>query len=494
MRAAWADPRGRWLLAAAALVVAAAVLVWGRGWLGERLLPDPRLNRRLEQGQAALQAGKLTAADGSGARELFESVLAVDPDQMQAREGLLAVRQAAVARAQAALSARRLREAEAQLALAHALSAPQVELQPLQARLRDLREANADLGALLAQAAAPEIDEDRALALYAQVLALDADNPTAIEGRDRRLSARLQRAQAALAAGRVAEGRRLVESVIAADPAHLDLPPARAALGEAQSALQARQAAALARAAQDERRGRLDRAALGYRALLEEDPALTAASEGLLRLATRLALQAQRQAEDFDFARAQRSLDKARRWSPGAPQLQLAERSLQRSRQARGRLQPRSRRDRERVPGLLAEASKAIARGDLITPPGASAWDRLRVAAAIDPDSEALARLERDFSVGAQRCFDQALGEGRLGRAQACLEARMLQDPASVTESARTALAERWLGYAQERIGAADWAQAEAALVNVRRWQPQHPGLDAAQARLRTARGPTPTR
>ena len=228
MRAAWADPRGRWLLAAAALVVAAAVLVWGRGWLGERLLPDPRLNRRLEQGQAALQAGKLSAADGSGARELFESVLAVDPDQMQARQGLLAVRQAAVARAQAALSARRLREAESQLALAHALSAPQVELQPLQARLRDLREANADLGALLAQAAAPEIDEDRALALYAQVLALDADNPTAIEGRDRRLSARLQRAQAALAAGRVAEGRRLVESVIAADPAHLDLPPARA--------------------------------------------------------------------------------------------------------------------------------------------------------------------------------------------------------------------------------------------------------------------------
>ena len=163
MRAAWADPRGRWLLAAAALVVAAAVLVWGRGWLGERLLPDPRLNRRLEQGQAALQAGKLSAADGSGARELFESVLAVDPDQMQARQGLLAVRQAAVARAQAALSARRLREAETQLALAHALSAPQVELQPLQARLRDLREANADLGALLAQAAAPEIDEDRAL-------------------------------------------------------------------------------------------------------------------------------------------------------------------------------------------------------------------------------------------------------------------------------------------------------------------------------------------
>jgi hypothetical protein len=279
-----------------------------------------------------------------------------------------------------------------------------------------------------------------------------------------------------------------------ADPGHLDLPPARAALGEAQAALQARQAAELERAERDERRGRLDRAAQRYQAMLEEDPARLDAAEGLARLATRMAGIAQRQAADFQFARAQASLEKARRWSPQAPAVLAAERSLLRSRQARARLRPGTRADRARVPALLAEAGQAIGRGDFITPPGASAWDRLRVVAAIDPRAPGLARLEREFGDGAQRCFEQSLGEGKLGRAQACLEARMLQDAAAVPGAARTALGERWLGYAQERIGAGDWAEAERALSNARRWQPGNPAVEATQARLRTARRGAPTR
>jgi len=494
MHVAWADRRSRWLLLAAGLVLLAAVLVWGRNWLGEKLLPDPRMNRRLEQAQAALKTGKLSAADGSGARELFESVLAVDPDQMQARDGLLAVREAAVARARAALLAHRLREAESHLALARALSAPQVELQPLDARLRDLRESSADLAGLLAKAAQPGTEEAMALSLYAQVIALDADNPAALEGRDRLLSARLQRAQAALAAGRVGEGRGLIESVMAMDPGHLDLPGARAALGEAQSAQAARQAAELERAAVDARHGRLERAAQRYLALQAEDPALAGASDGLARLSTRMARLAQRQAADFDFARARGSLEKARRWDPHSPELVVAERSVLRSQEARARLRPGSRRDRERLPALLAEATQAIARGDFITPPGSSAWDRLRVAAAIDPRAAGVLRLEREFGDGARRCFEQALGEGRLGRAQACLEARMLQDPGTADQATRTALGERWLAYAQERIGAGDWSQAERALVNARRWMPGNPAVDVTDARLRTARGQAPPR
>ena len=494
MRVAWADRRSRWLLLVAGAIVLVSVLVWARAWLSDRLVPDPRMNSRLERANAALKAGKLSAADGSGARELYESVLAVDPDQMQARAGLLAVRESAIARAQQALASRRLREAEAQLTLAQALSAPQVQFQPLQLRLRELREAGMDLPALLARASAAGTPQDEALALYAQVLSLDADNPVALDGRDRLLAARLQRAQAALAAGRIAEGRALIDGVIAADPGHLDLPPARAALGEAVARQQARAAEELARAAADERRGRLERAARRYQALLAQDPEQAGASEGLLRVATSMALRAQRQAADFQFARAQASLDQARAWSPQAPQVRIAEGNLARSRQARARLAPGSARERNRLPALLAEAEQAIARGDYITPPGASAWDRLRVAAAIDPRSKELARLEREFDAGARRCFEQSLAENRLGRAQACLEARMLQDAAAGTEAARGALAERWLAYAQERIGAGDWGEAERALGNVRRWQPAHPLLDATQARLRTARGQSPSR
>src|SRR5690242_12675135 len=78
MRAAWAERRG-WLIGIGVALAIALLLVIGRNWLSERIVPDPRMTRRIEQAEHALQAGRLSAADGSGARELFESVLAQDP-------------------------------------------------------------------------------------------------------------------------------------------------------------------------------------------------------------------------------------------------------------------------------------------------------------------------------------------------------------------------------------------------------------------------------
>lgn len=494
MRDGWAEGPSvatlRWLLAGLVLVIA---LVLGRPWLSERLVPDPRMNRQLEQAQAALAAGRLSAADGSGARQLFESVLAADPDQMQARQGLLAVREAAIARAQAGLAARRLTQAADNLALAEALSAPRVQLQPLQARLRDLRAASSDVAGLLAQAAAADPGrEQEALALYQRVLALDADNARALDGRDQLLARRLVQAQALLADGRVGEARTLVESVISEDPAHLDLPPVRAALGEALSRLQREQVRDLALARRDEGL-RPERAALRYQSLLRADPGLAEANEGLSRLATRQAAQAQRQAKDFKFRSAEASLARARRWSPAAPGIAAAEEGLRQSRQAQARLRrPAGRRDLARVPTLLAEAEQAIARGDYITPPGTSAWDKLRVAAAISPASPAVARVGRELAEASRRCFEQALDQGQLRRAQACLEASVVQDMSPGVTAARARLAERWLAYAEERIGAGDWVEAETAVAHARRWQPSHPGISAASLRLRTARGSTP--
>ncbi|MFA6985849.1 MAG: hypothetical protein WC213_06550, partial [Arenimonas sp.] len=185
MHDAWAEriraDARYWLLGIGVLVT--FILVFWREPISERLVPDPRMTRQLELAQAALDQGKLSAADGTGARELFESVLAADPDQMIARQGLVDVRKAAVARVERALRERRLGEARQSLALAQALSAPTVQLQPLQARLRDLEEASSDTSALLAQAAAPGVSDAAALALLDRVLRLDAENAVALEGR-----------------------------------------------------------------------------------------------------------------------------------------------------------------------------------------------------------------------------------------------------------------------------------------------------------------------
>ena len=498
MRDGWAEwlrgPRLGWLLAASVLILALVVVV-GRSWISERLVPDPRMNRQLERAQAALVAGKLSAPDGSGARELFESVLASDPDQMRAKQGLLAVREAAISRAQAALGAHKLGQASENLVLAAALSAPQVQLQPLQARLRDLQEASSDTRGLLARATAADVDEDDALALYRQVLAVDADNAAAIEGRDLLLSSRLVRADKLFDAGKISEAQAIVESVISEDPAHLDLPPLRARLGEALAALQARQARELEQAGRDEKAGNYDRAAARYLGFSESDPGFEQAREGLDRLAARMARRAQRQAADFQFRRAQASLEKARLWNARSAAVAAAEKSLQSSMQAQARLlRPANRSERSRLPTLLAEAELAIGRGDFITPPGASAWDKLRVADVIAPRSKDVARLERELTAASRKCFDQALDHGQLRRAQSCLEAYLVQEASPAAERARRHMAERWLGYAEERIGAGDFTEAETALAHVRHWQPALPGLAGATTRLRTARGTRLTR
>ncbi len=350
-----------WLLGAG-LLMALLLLNYWRSPISERLLPDPGLNRKLERAHLALQRGELSRPDGAGAKELFESVLATDPDHTLARQGLTAVREAALARADASLRARRLEEGRRALALAQALSAPLPQLQPLRARLQALEQESVDVPALLAHAAAPELGDEESLALLERVLAIDAGNELALEGRHELHSAWLLQAEHELDAGRNESARVLVERVLASDPAHVELPPLRARLGEI--------------AAREER------------------------------------------------ARA--------RAQAGAP----------------------------------ADTQAG--------PPRPAAQDEA-------------GRSE----VNAQRkCFHEAMATGRLRSAQSCLEAWLAQEPASTeAAAAQRLLAERWLALFDERIGASDWSAAEAALANARRWQPLHPQLRAAEARLRRARG-----
>lgn len=490
MRDDWAElGRRRWVIGLAVLALLA--LVFWREPISQRLVPDPRMNRQLERAQAALTQGKLSAADGSGARELFESVLATDPDQMAARQGLAAVRDAAIDRARRALVAHRLGQARESLALADALSAPAVQMQALRARLHDLEQASNNTSALLAQATAPGVKDEDALLLFNRVLLVDADNAQALAGRGALFGRWLGRAEALLAGNRVEEARQLVARVVADDPGHLDLPPVQATLGEALSRLQAEQRRALASAQAQERAGRPDHAAGLLLQLQREHSDIDGLREAMERLATRLTARAQRQAADFQFRRAESSLQLARQLDPDNADIQVATQRLGQSRLAQKRLlKTPARGEKERLPALLLEAEQALARGDFITPPGTSAWDKLRVAAAIAPRSPELARLQKDFGQRSHACFEQAMTDNQLRRAQACLDASLTLDPASArAREARRRLADRWLAYAEERIGASDYAEAERALALASGLQPAHPKLKATQARLRRARG-----
>lgn len=480
-----------WLVALVAIVLA---LVLGRGWLSERLVPDPRLNRQLELAQAALRQGRLSEPGGQGARERFEAVLAADPDQMQARQGLVDVRNAAIVDAQQSLARGDTTRARTRIALAEALSAPAVQLQPLRERLREREGGSGDVARLLAEVAAPGVDEEIALADLQEALRIAPGQEVALAAREALLAGRLRRADAALDAGRLPEAQALVDGVVAADPAHLDLPAVQGRIGEALARRQASRGTSLAAAGVDERAGRLDAAARRYLALRDGDPADADARAGIERVATLMAARAQRQAADFKFAAAEASLRKAQTWSPDTDAVREAERRIQQSRDAGRRLRhPPTPAERRRVAVALAAAREAMGRGDLLSPPGSSAWDQLRVAQALSPDDRAVRVAQREFAAASTRCFESALQDNQLRRAQECLEASQAAQPvrAGLADDRRR-LVERWAARAEERLGASDWPAAEAALSAARRWQPRDARLQALAARLRLARAASP--
>ena len=321
--------------------------------ISERLLPDPRLNEKLERAHKALVHGELSRADGRGAKELYESVLAIDPDRIEARQGLDAVADAALEASRRDIAAHRIVEARRNLELARALSAPLVQLQLLQAQLGKLEESTADVDGLLARAAAPEASDEERLDLLDQVLALDADNGPALDGRRELFAAWLLAAEHQLDAGQVEPARATIERVLREDPAHVDLPPLRARLAE------------------------------------------------------------------IDASRPRRASE------PGEARVSH--------------------------PALTAAQQASQRRGS--------------------------------------DCFAQAMAVGKLRRADECLREWLALDPAATgVADARKQLAERWLAYADERIGASDWNEAAKALASAKHWHPENSQLPAAETRLARAR------
>ena len=97
---AWRD-RTYWRWALAVLVVLVLAVVLLREPLATWFWPDTRVHRLLSEGEAALLAGHLSAADGSGARQRFEAAQALDSDRVEARAGLARVAAAALDQAEA---------------------------------------------------------------------------------------------------------------------------------------------------------------------------------------------------------------------------------------------------------------------------------------------------------------------------------------------------------------------------------------------------------
>jgi len=493
---AWRDRRHvRWVAVVAVVFILLVVVL--RQPLADRLWPQTRIQALLDQADTALRNGRLDAADGSGARQLYEAAQALDTDRTEAADGLRRVALAALRSSGDALQANRFEEARTHLALARDLQVPRAQADALAARLRAREAEHAGIDDVLQAAtqahAAARLwgSEDAALPLYQRVLALQPTRIEALEGREDALSDLLQEADAQLRSGELGEAATRITAARMFDPGHVDLPQAEAALTEALAARRRM-------AARDLARGRLATARTAYEAVLAAAPDDASARQGLEQVGIAHASQAERMAGDFDFERAQRELDIARALAPRSVRVAQAEQAVARAREARQRrdatplVTPRER-DR-RVGALLARMAQAEAQGNWLTPPGESAYDTLRAAQALSPDAAAVKQAAMRLLPAVRRCYEDELRANRIRRAQACQQAWQTVQPRDpALPDARRRLAEKWIAVGTERLGAGDLAFAAQALQEARRLDAAVPSLVDFEGRVRTAQAaPTP--
>ncbi|MCH6485133.1 hypothetical protein MMG85_16395 [Pseudoxanthomonas sp. LH2527] len=479
----------------AVAVVLLLSVIFLRQPLADLLWPQTRVQALLDQAHQALRAGRLDAADGTGARQLYEAAQALDTDRTEASEGLRRVAQAALASADDALRQDRFEEARAHLALARELQVPRPQADAFAARLRAREVEHAGIDGLLAAAARAHADErlwggeDTALPLYRRVLALQPTRIEALEGREDALSDLLHQAAQRLQRGELGDAAARVTAARSFDPGHVDLPRVEAAMA---TAVDARRRAAT----RDLARGRLPSARSAYEAILSAMPGDDVARQGLEQVGVAYARQAERHAGDFDFVQAQQALERARLLAPQSPRVAQAVQAITRAREVRQRqdaalsIPPRERE--RRVAALLAKMAQAEAQGHWLTPPGESAYDTLRAAQALSPDSADVKQAATRLLPAVRRCYEDELRANRIRRAQACQQAwqtLLPRDPA--LPDARRRLAEKWIAVGTERLGAGDVAFAAQSLQEARALDGAVPGLEDFEARVRVAQAAT---
>ena len=475
-------------------VTVAAALLWWHRPISDALWPSTRIQQLRIDAARALDAGQLSRSDGTGARELYESALALDPDRDGARDGLVRVGQAALARAGTQIDAGRLEDARESLQLARELGMPQSSTQAVATRLESQEIGATGVERLLQQAGdareAGRLDggDDAALALYQQVLAWQSNNVEALEGREDTLSELLQQARQGLEDGKLTAAASLVERTRQVDPGHIDLPRTEGLL-----AVKIDQRLLTANA--DLRRGRLTRALEGYGQVAAIHEGNPDAARGRLQVANAHAARSRRHAADFRIREAQLELDAAQSIAPDAPAVIDARSHLTQARLLQSRLQstlPPGQRQK-RLRELLDAAGAAEARGDLLLPPGDSAYDKLRSARAIAPDDPSVIAMVARLRPAAKECFATALRRNRLTTAGGCLDAyAVLEGDDAVVRTARRQLAQRWIAVGDERLGAGDLPLARRALESARSLDPSAEGLDAFARRVGRARLPAP--
>jgi tetratricopeptide (TPR) repeat protein len=515
--------RVRW-----SLIVLAVVVVGVIGWLWSHqamlsgMLPQTQLNALLARADTAYSAGNLAGGPES-ARDLYEAARALDPDNEHALTGLQNVGHAELDRAQAALKKRDYAAARSALEEARSLLGGGAAVEGMDKALAKavLQTSNVDVLINQARAALANGDiggPDGAAALFGKVLAGDPHNAVARHGMDQIGDLLATRIQGQLGGNDLAGARQTLSNLAGLLPRYSQLPTLRASVAAAERDSDSQRDQYLDKGQAYLRAGKVtgtgdDNAEAQFKAALKADPDNDKAKAGLGQVAGALIVQANAAMESGQVQDAKKLLDAAAELAPKSADLAAARSRLAAS-ETRQEPRPAHRANGNgsvatpgadhapeasappppapltpmqsaKVARLVARARSAARKGDIMLPPGDSAYDLYRAALGIDGDNDEAQAGLRGLPEVTRAQFDQAVREDNLDHAHdmlATLEQLDPGDPAMPTMRHR--LGSAWLDRADHYVGLGELAAARTALQEAQRLVPQDPRIGEVDARI----------
>jgi tetratricopeptide (TPR) repeat protein len=511
------ERRRGWFIPLLLLVLVGVVTVL---WLNQDrlrgLVPRTELNDVLTRADTALKNGRLDGSDGSSARELFSAARALEPDNDRALDGLRAVGQAELSQADAQRQAGKLDDAARSAASARDLLGGGTDVDQIDHAIAAARAAQVNLGDLVDQASQAlgggRLDGDAgAAALYLRVLTADPGNAVATHGLDQVGAAYTAQARKALDANDLATASASIDKLATLLPHYGDLPALRQALAQGQQ----QRSDALNDANKKGQNALLDGHIAGagndtalayFKAALAIDPDNPDAKTGLGKVAQALTTQANAMLDSGDAAQAGALLDQAQALAPksadladararladvtkaaGAPAGNSAPAAAASAAGAGAAIPPAmlSPEQTAKVAQLVQQAKDAGAHGNIMLPPGQSAYDLYRSALAIDGNNAAARSGLQALPALVVHRFNDALGQGDLNTAGDMLaNLADLSPGAAGQDTLRQRLATAWLDRAEQQLDRNDRAGASQSLDQVRKLAPQQPRLQELSARL----------
>jgi tetratricopeptide (TPR) repeat protein len=468
------------------------------------LLPNTELNTLIARGQKALGDNRLVGTQGDSARELFQKARALDPDNDQARKGLGDVGARLIERARTALARNDFDAARADMAAAEEVLGGGAEVEQIKSALHAAESRNPATEDLLARgdaalAAGRLLGEDSASALYQRVLDADAANAVALNGLKKTAEAQAAQVREAIAAGNADLAGQRINALTQLSPNHPAIPELRAALAKMreadnqkiqQTVQQTKTAQPPAPQAGEQqvgkaeaqlRAGRItgdDGALALFQAALKRDPANARAKAGLRRVAQAFVIQTNAALDDNNVAEATKLLQQAEAIAPDLGDVRAAKSRLREEREQHdmaGKQSQVNPDQQARIDELLVDAEKAMVAGNLVLPPGESAYDKYRAILRMDGNNaKAFAGLGR-VPARAKELFEQALKANTPNRARSYLDAIADLDPANAAIAPmRERLANVFLDQAEAKAGQGMRADAERALGSARELSPNN--------------------